>query len=396
MPYQASQFAAYPPLAKTTAIEHLLVLNELPLAFAPFLLKELIGFDSKFPAERNDLLAQFAYLSQLSATAREQTLAPFDSLHLSTALESFDAVNQPGEFLEKLSAHLWATSQMDTFRTASEHYMRDFRKAHPEPAPTIPRLAIVLIGQGVSKSEYPLFKKLRRQGTLFRHLDDRDAFAQIAHLLEIRAAAHPEPYAHWSIDGAAGPVTNANITTISYAKLAPIRLALTSKIRSAFESRTSPETLRTELAEITPAKLGMPSSGDPVLDRFHLTLFTEGSGTQIYSTTFVQWTAREALRRARPLTLVTRYAPRVRETSMRELLSNRHVEELDPSGSLIDADMGAWYTWIDMQRLTGADHSNFITLFENHQQAVAVGPAFAAAKEESTPLALSALLEKLS
>ena len=41
---------------------------------------------------------------------------------------------------------------------------------------------------------------------------------------------------------------------------------------------------------------------DEVLERFKVSLLTEGSGTQIFSTSFAQWAAREALRRAQPLT----------------------------------------------------------------------------------------------
>ena len=46
-----------------------------------------------------------------------------------------------------------------------------------------------------------------------------------------------------------------------------------------------------------------------MLDRFQVKLLTEGSGTQIFSTTFAQWTAREALRRAQSQTLLVRFAP---------------------------------------------------------------------------------------
>ncbi len=42
-----------------------------------------------------------------------------------------------------------------------------------------------------------------------------------------------------------------------------------------------------------------------MLNRFQLSLLTEGSGTQVFATTFVQWAAREALRRAQPLTVFT-------------------------------------------------------------------------------------------
>ncbi len=47
------------------------------------------------------------------------------------------------------------------------------------------------------------------------------------------------------------------------------------------------------MARLSPEDLGMGKSGDPVLDRFQIKLLTEGSGTQIFSTTFAQWTARE-------------------------------------------------------------------------------------------------------
>jgi len=50
--------------------------------------------------------------------------------------------------------------------------------------------------------------------------------------------------------------------------------------------------------------------------------------------------------------MLVRFAPRQRQRSMNELLSG-HLgdEELDPAGSLIDADMGAYYTWLNQQRL---------------------------------------------
>ncbi|HYY70759.1 MAG TPA: hypothetical protein VE734_13610, partial [Terriglobales bacterium] len=82
-----------------------------------------------------------------------------------------------------------------------------------------------------------------------------------------------------------------------------------------------PEALRTLLARLRPRDLGVNEATDPVLARFELKLLTEGSGTQIFSTTFAQLAAREALRRAQPLTLLVRFAPRQRQRPMNELLS---------------------------------------------------------------------------
>jgi hypothetical protein len=53
----------------------------------------------------------------------------------------------------------------------------------------------------------------------------------------------------------------------------------------------------------------MGDAPDAVLSRFQVSVLTEGSGTQVFSTTFVQWAAREAFRRAQPLTLLLRFAP---------------------------------------------------------------------------------------
>jgi hypothetical protein len=136
-----------------------------------------------------------------------------------------------------------------------------------------------------------------------------------------------------------------------------------------------PEALRTHLAQLHPSDLGV-ADGDEVLDRFRIKILTEASGTQIFSTTFCQWTAREALRRAQPLTLVVRFAPRQRQRPMNELLAaTAEPAELDPVGSLVDADMGAYYNWLNQQRLPGANDSAFLVWFEDQNQAVAIGPS---------------------
>jgi len=102
-----------------------------------------------------------------------------------------------------------------------------------------------------------------------------------------------------------------------------------------------PEAQRTLRAELQPSDLRIDKPDDAVLNRFQLKLLTEGSGTQIFSTSFAQWAARETFGRAPPLTLLVRFAPRQREKPMKELLAGSHDNpELDPVGSLIDADNG--------------------------------------------------------
>jgi hypothetical protein len=393
----AAQFAKYRPLARQTALSNLPLLQKLPAALVPFLLQQTVSLDWKFPAERDELLLQLVYLQSLAPEQLHQEMAAFEQLHLSPQFAALDWVNSPEIFVEQFSAYLWSSGQMAAFRSASEQYIKDFRLAHPENDPPIPRLAIVFFGNGAPTSSYQPFRKLRREGTYFTALTSGTHLAPALELLKTRAAASPTPYAHWFIDGSNTLFNEPSVTSISYDHLAPIRSSLTAKIRAAFQSRSSPEVLRTELAEVSPADLGM--STDPhneLLNRFKVSLFTEGSGTQIYSTTFVQWTVREALRRARPITLVARFTQRRREASMQELLTNSGSTDFDPAGSLIDGDMGAWYTWINLQRLPGAKQSSFLACLEDSPHAVAVGPAFTRAAENHTPIALAELLKHLS
>ncbi len=394
----AESFQSYPSHARQIALDALPLLQSLPLAFTPFLLKEIIGSEAKFPAEQRELTSQLAYLTAMNPSDRLQEMKPFASLTLKPSLENFDWVNSPAQFLEQLSAHLWATHQMDTFRAASEVYIQKFHATlTPEPLP-IPRATVAVIGQGVTdKVAYPLFVKLGRQGTVFTNVSGNAGIAALHDALEQRARTHPVPYGHWCIDGGYAPALKG-YSNVGYQELGPARAALASTMLAAYEAKPfDPEALRTKLARSTYESLGVKASGDPTLDAFTLSLLTEGSGTQIYSTTFVQWAAREALRRAQPITLYTRYAPRQRERSMDELLAGTKSAnvETDAMGSLIDGDMGAYYTWLNQERLHGADQARFLAWFENHQQAVLISPADKHGFVDHSPVELSALAQKV-
>src|SRR5271168_5232124 len=54
-----ASFATYPPEARQLATRQIALLQRLPLAFLPLLLRELIVYDWKFPSDRADLDRQF-------------------------------------------------------------------------------------------------------------------------------------------------------------------------------------------------------------------------------------------------------------------------------------------------------------------------------------------------
>jgi hypothetical protein len=369
-------FKNYPPEANKLATNYVQALRRVPLGFLPSLLRELIEYDYKFPPERWALEKELANLAALSPEQLNTWFDGFTRIALPASLERFDWVNAPSQFVEQLSAHLWSTHQLDAFRAAATEYANRLRAAAPPEPPAVPRLGITVIGQGVMENHEPLFRKLRAHGAYFSRVKPENGLEILLETLATRAKAHAAPFAHWYIDGGQAAPHDAALTCISYGALESARGALLRKIGVETQRPgMGPEALRTLMAQMRPADVGLGKNGDVVLDHFQLKLLTEGSGTQIFSTTFAQWAARETLRRAQPLTLLVRFAPRQRQKPMNELLSGAAGNaELDPTGSLVDADMAAYYNWLNQQRLTGAEYSSFVVWFEGHSEAVAIGP----------------------
>lgn len=155
-------FDAYPPDARRLAISRIALLRRLPIGFVSQILRELIVYDWKFPAERRELDGQFAYLQSLAPPQLAAEMGAFAQLKLTAALEKSDWVNGPAMFTEQLTAHLWSTHQIDAFRRAAVEYMKRASAASPEEAPSTHRLGIAVIGQGVQSIDYRLFRSCGR------------------------------------------------------------------------------------------------------------------------------------------------------------------------------------------------------------------------------------------
>ena len=375
---KAEQFSNYPPEARKLAEHYTGTLSQLPPGFVPSLLREILEYDYKFPVERKAVEKELETIAALSPADRAEWFAGFEQIKLSQQLASYDWVNSPGQFVEQLSAHLWATHQLDAFRAAATSYANRLAAANPPELPPIPRLGISVIGQGVTTYNDPLFRKLRPHGVHFTQVKPDGAMQTMLDVVAERAKAHPIPYGHWYVDGGAEAKYDPALTGVSYRALEPARAGLTTKMRAEIERPgMGPEALRTLMARMKPEDIGLNStangSADPIMARFQLKVLTEASGTQIFATTFAQWTAREALRRAQPVTLLVRFAPRQKQKPMNEMIAAT-APELDPVGSLVDADFGSYYNYLNQQRLPGAEHSSFVVWFEGHNQAVAIGP----------------------
>ena len=387
-----AMFRQYSPPGRQLAIRYLALLRNLPLVLDAVLLLELQAYDTSFPVERAATEARFSYLAALSVDSLHALTRGFASLSLSEELLAEDWVHSPRKFEEDLSAHLWTSHQIEAFRTISEEFVHAVAKAVPMPQPALPRLVVIALGPELHKEGYPLFRKLLPHGTWFSRVEIAGGMEMAFERLARRAARSAVPYSHWYIDGGeplAYPVGATHC--LSWTATQSLRSEVLKEAESVISSGSAgPEMLRSIMAARKDLRQDF-TSGDAVLDAFAQSVYGEGAGTQIFSTTFVQWSARELLRRAQPDTLVARFGPRQRQRGMNEMFAST-ATEMDFAGSAVDADFAAYYTWINMQRLPGAENSSFLACSLHDGRAVAIGPGFPRGAESPGAISMEKLL----
>jgi len=389
-------FSSYPPRARELAIHYLPLLQQLPLLLDVVLLREVIKLDTRFPHEQHAIQGQLEYLSHLRPEERKALVNGFAKFTLASSLTDSDWVNSPQKFEEKLSAYLWASHQIDAFHAVSIAYVDAIQKALPLEPPAAPRWAAVVLNPELRNDTYPLFRKLRPHGVFFPHVDGQDGMTLLIEHLSLRATKTNAPFEHWYIDGGQPhAVEQAAISNFSWTGTTEIREIVLSKVHSVIgASGSGPEMLSSAMAAWARSNK-MAAGDDAPLKDLVLSVYGEGSGTQIFSTTFVQWSTRELMRRAEPLSLIARYGTRQQQRGMNEMFAGDAYSHADPAGSLIDADLGAYYTWINMNRLYGAESAGFLAWSEAHRQAIAIGPGLPRGTESTEPVSMAKIIGML-
>jgi len=251
---------------------------------------------------------------------------------------------------------------------------------------------VVMIGKGATVSP-PLFEKLRPHGQIRTHVNVESGLEAIVEVVNNRSNSPAEPYAHWYVDGGDPlPGISAGMAQLSWPQLAPMNRVVLDHIQSCIAKGSGPEVLQQQLAEMPLGNLSSGAvAGDPRLQHFALSLFTEGSGTQIFATTFVQAAIRDLLRRAQPTTLFARFAPRQRQKPFNAMVEDvvHGTYDLDPNGSLVDAEMAAYYAYLELMQLPGAAQASILIWFEDHPLAFVAGRSISTGTYTDSPCSMS-------
>ncbi len=386
---QAASFAAYPEGGRALAAAHLSLLRAMPLSLLPSYLVQIEQYPMLFPVEAERLRLQLDALAK-----RPALLAPFAAIAVPAALEREDWLRRPAWFVGALAGALWQTGQIDAYHRAAEEL---FAALPVPPRPGGPPLLLAVMGRGAAPgSGYPLFTRLRKEGMYLRKLDEEGAALTLAGFLGERARRDSRAYAHWYVDGGESWAAPNSVEAFAFPRLAPVRDAVLAQMDWAVREGTGPELLADRLRELPPAALGLALvTSDARMGRFLVSLLTEGSGTQLYSTSFVQAAGVELIRRAEPSTLLLRFAPRRRPASMNDMLDQRpQSPELDPDGALVDADMAVYYAWLALRRQDA--RASLVAWVEGRGEAFVAGPAITRGVESATPLTMQKALALVS
>jgi hypothetical protein len=380
--------------AAALAKAHSEVLDRLPATVHAFVLVELRKWSTLFAPEQRYQQTLVKHLAAMPPAELQQAVTAVARVEADAGVDKLGE-RDPSRFQDAAQALFrkrrllteWRKA-IDSFFTAIDPALE--RQLHPPDAPR--RLVVQIYGGDIAVQQDKLWSRFKTNGlrvplaldgvqgpaflrTLFAFDDEsgRGLFGAMGPA----EASRPETWIieshdalHALCDAAArrpvaqpGPTTihasSDMLTGLSYDRLAAYRQDLTRalyrKIQSGVES---PQAFAAYARSLTiapqPGVLIQPTP--PVLG-FVRDLFLTGNGTLFVNNTFVEWAAVQALRRAEPRVLVTRYGVRDRLKPFSSLLlfsEPRATDQIplieDPVGSFVDVEQLSYYVWLNAEK----------------------------------------------
>ena len=370
--------------AATLAQQHGDVLARLPATVHAFILVELQKWPVLFGPEQRYQRALLEYLSRLPASELDQAAAGIGRIEADAGATRLSDRN-PARFQDDAQALLRKRGLVVAWRREVDGF---FQKVDPAleaqlyPADAPRRLVIQLYGSGIAVQREKLWSRFKGAGIRvplnLEGTNGTERFLQAlfgareqdsAAPALFSAATRSAPLDAWLIeshealhalcDARSGGTSDGSLTGLSYDRLRTYRddltRALNSKIQSGVESPQAFAAYARSL-QIAPPR-GALLYSDDVLLAFVRDVLLTGNGTLLVNNTFVEWAAVQALRRAQPRILVTRFGVRDRLKPFSSMIlfsqprASDHIPIVqDPVGSFIDAEQLSYYVWLNAEK----------------------------------------------
>jgi hypothetical protein len=376
MPFDARLIGDAAALARA----HGHVLGRLPATVHVFILAELQKWATLFAPEQRYQRALLEYLSRLTRPELQQAVAGIARVEAEAGATRI-AGGDPGRFQEEAQALLRKRRLLGEWRKEVDGFFQQVDPAlegrlYPRDAPR--RLVVQLYGSGIAIQADKLWSRFKGTGVrvplnlegargsaaFLRALfgGSSEGVAEPALFAAARESAGLGPLDAWIVESheALHDLCNDGpLTGLSYDRLRQYRddltQALYSKIQSGVESPQAFAAYARSL-KIAPGPGALLHAAD-VLQAFCRDVLLTGNGTLFVNNTFVEWAAVQALRRAQPRMLVTRFGVREKLKPFSSLLlfSRPRVSDQipmieDPVGSFVDVEQLSYYVWLHAEK----------------------------------------------
>lgn len=403
--------------AGALAAAHRELLGRLPATVQAFVLAELQKWPVLFAAEQRYQRALLDHLSRLSTPGLSEGVAGIVRIEEQAGLDTM-RVRDPGRFQEEAQAVLRRRRLLTAWRGEIDGFFQRIDPVidaalHPPDAPR--RLVVQIYGSGIAVQPAKLWGRFEgvglrvplkldgargSEGFLRRLFGGQEDADRLPALFAAPAGASPaDPLEAWIVEShealhelcgpsvssarhPAGAGADRRLAGLSYDRLRGYRddltRALYRKIQAGVESpQAFAAYARSLKIEPRPGALLDPSD---ILQAFVRDVFLTGNGTLFVNNTFVEWAAVQALRRAQPRLLVTRFGVRDRLKPFSSLLlfsQPRASDQIplieDPVGSFIDVEQLCYYVWLNAEKSPAyRNRTLYLFLSEDIDQMLAI------------------------
>jgi hypothetical protein len=370
--------------AATLARDHQDLLARLPATVHASIVVELHKWPTLFAPEQRYQRALLEHLSSLSKPDLVQRTAGISRVETDAGVRKIGG--DPARFQDDAQAALRKRQLLVAWRKEIDGFFQQIDPAIEEklyPADSPRRLVVQLYGSGIAVQPGKMWSRFKgtgvrvplkidgaeRSDTFLQALFGQRANAAPALFGTARESAGFGPLDAWIVEShealhnlwsdSARRTPAAAITGLSYDRLRPYRDELTralyTKIQSGVESPQAFAAYARSL-QVAPGSDALMHA-PAVLQVFVRDTLLTGNGTLFVNNTFVEWASVQALRRAQPRILVTRFGVRDKLKPFSSLLlfsQPRASDQIplieDPVGSFVDVEQLSYYVWLNAEK----------------------------------------------
>ncbi len=193
-----------------------------------------------------------------------------------------------------------------------------------------------------------------------------------------------QSYDCWAIS-AGKPLDGVqNTIRLSYENLKNYRLRLMAEIRRMLESGEvrTPRELTERLKRLNIRTSEGDFASDEILSEFVRSVLLSGNGTLLINNTFVEWSAIQAIRRARPSVLMVSFGIRNKLKPFSSLLmytdqesANPIPSQMDTLGTYVDLEIFYQYIWQESEKFAQyRNNTAYLFMADSMEQLFCIGP----------------------